>query len=123
MKLTSTGPSSENENHNACCDFNFKKHIKKSVGPISWEFKDNSLQLSGPLVRKTVGALLPHVKSWQGVCRIDLKNVTDIDSAGLALLTQAAVSVCSSQPYWLNASAKIKALSELYNLNRFINLE
>jgi len=105
------------------CDIGGNKVIANSAGPISWEFKDNSLQLRGPLVRKTVAQLLPHISNWQGVCRIDLKEVTDIDSAGLALLAQAVVSVCSNKPHWLNASAKTKALSELYGLDQFINLE
>ena len=79
--------------------------------------------MRGALTRATVSQVLPYIKSWQGVCRIDLGEISDIDSAGLALLARAVVSVCSNKPRWLNASSKITALSELYGLDQFIKLE
>lgn len=48
-------------------------------------------RISGPLDRDAVVALWPKLKSLpEGVLQLDLKEVTQVDSAGVALLAEVA---------------------------------
>lgn len=87
---------------------------------LSWLFEQSVLLLKGELTEGTVPSL------WQqrhtllaSVTRIDLTNLTRVDSAGLALLInfhQTAVKPIQ----FTGMSAQVKQLLDLYNLHDLI---
>lgn len=85
---------------------------------LSWQRKESTLSLQGELVHNSLLPLwLQRDQLLQGVERIDLGQLSRVDSAGLALLVQLKSLYPAESPLHLLAiSSPLQSLIALYNL-------
>jgi len=86
---------------------------------LSWERQDERLALQGELDQDVLNTLWEaRVEAMSGVTCIDLRGITRIDTAGVALLIHL-IDLGKKQGHQVSlagVSDNLKTLAELYNL-------
>lgn len=78
--------------------------------------KNNTVVLSGSLVLEQLSnKKFPDIASYLNIKTVDLQQLEDVDSAGLAYIAQ--IKSCYEAIHFIGVSSKIIVLAKLYGLS------